>query len=115
MGNDNVTIKLEHRVKTSADLSDYVYKYERAYTDALNNGDDIKEASESTKKELNQLIDRTDLTYSDGMYDKETGIAAIAVKDKNTGETYIAYAGTNKDADVLTRCSSFIVTLSFPI
>ncbi|HGD6756810.1 TPA: hypothetical protein ACIZ9X_001258 [Streptococcus agalactiae] len=99
MGNDNVTIKLEHRVKTSADLSDYVYKYERAYTDALNNGDDIKEASESTKKELNQLIDRTDLTYSDGMYDKETGIAAIAVKDKNTGETYIAYAGTNKDAD----------------
>ncbi|MDE7493595.1 hypothetical protein LZ152_03675, partial [Streptococcus agalactiae] len=36
---------------------------------------------------------------SDGMYDKETGIAAIAVKDKNTGETYIAYAGTNKDAD----------------
>ncbi|CCW40007.1 FIG01117467: hypothetical protein [Streptococcus agalactiae ILRI005] len=33
------------------------------------------------------------------MYDKETGIAAIAVKDKNTGETYIAYAGTNKDAD----------------
>ncbi len=50
MGNDNVTIKLEHRVKTSADLSDYVYKYERAYTDALNNGDDIKEASESTKK-----------------------------------------------------------------
>ncbi|MCC9745196.1 hypothetical protein HK242_11055, partial [Streptococcus agalactiae] len=57
MGNDNVTIKLEHRVKTSADLSHYVYKYERAYTDALNNGDDIKEASESTKKELNQLID----------------------------------------------------------
>ena len=35
------------------------------------------------------------------MYDQDTGVAAIAVKDKVTEETYIAFAGTNAGADGL--------------
>ena len=38
-------------------------------------------------------------TFVDGYYDSDTGIAAIAVYDEQTKETYIAYAGTNWAAD----------------
>ncbi len=93
--------KLDRRIDSSSDLSQYVYDFEKQYTEYMKKGYSEKNASIQARRTLNEILQENNpgLRSSDAMYDKETGIAAIAVKDKNTGETYIAYAGTNKDAD----------------
>ena len=86
--------KSNRRVEMSAVLSDAVYEYEKAYTSGqkdptLKADDVLKKAGINTKS----------YEIVDSMYDKDSGVAAIAVKDTKTGETYISYAGTNMDAD----------------
>lgn len=104
---------IERRVDVSADISYYVYKFENAYTDELKkveNGkshlsdSQIKEqAIEATKavisEEEKELSINKNIEITHAMYDQDTGVAAIAVKDKVTEETYIAFAGTNAGAD----------------
>lgn len=89
--------KLDRRIDSSSDLSQYVYDFEKQYTEYMKKGYSEKNASIQARRTLNEILQENNpgLRSSDAMYDKETGIAAIAVKDKNTGETYIAYAGTN--------------------
>ena len=86
--------KSNRRVEMSAVLSDAVYEYEKAYTSGqqdptLKADDVLKKAGINTKS----------YEIVDSMYDKDSGVAAIAVKDKLTEETYISYAGTNYKAD----------------
>ena len=86
--------KSNRRVEMSAVLSDAVYKYEFDYTAGEDNP--IK----STKIFLKDAgIDEDSYDIVDSMYDPDSGVAAIAVYDKVTKETYISYAGTNMDAD----------------
>ena len=84
--------KSNRRVEVSALISDVVYTFETNYT--ANLPDPLANA----RKELEDAgINNVEIV--DHMYDKDSGVAAIAVKDTMTGETYIAYAGTNMDAD----------------
>ncbi|ORO80211.1 hypothetical protein [Streptococcus oralis] len=85
--------KSNRRVEMSAVLSDAVYDYEKAYTGAIE-GD-----PETVVKDVlrNAGIDRYEIV--DKMYDPDSGVAAIAVYDELTKETYISYAGTNMEAD----------------
>ncbi|MBY5021304.1 hypothetical protein NF419_04860 [Streptococcus suis] len=91
--------ELSRRVDVSAAISDYVYTYEQKYNDALNDVDDKTVPAEKAKDAIKADLDDNGLALSDAIYDPATGIAAIAVYDSQTGETYIAYAGTNFDAD----------------
>ena len=73
--------KSNRRVEMSAVLSDAVYEYEKAYTSGqkdptLKADDVLKEAGIITKS----------YEIVDSMYDKDSGVAAIAVKDKLTEE-----------------------------
>ena len=86
--------KSNRRVEMSAVLSDAVYDYEQDYTSGGDNP--IGEAKAVLDK---AGIDESSYDIVDSMYDKDSGVAAIAVKDTMTGETYIAYAGTNMGAD----------------
>ena len=81
------------RVEVSAKISDYVYEYEKDYT-FRNPQNPLATTEELIKKSYGDS-----LTIVDKMYDKDSGVAAIAVYDKVTEETYISYAGTNMDAD----------------
>ena len=87
--------KSNRRVEMSAVLSDAVYNYEKAYTGAIE-GD-----PETVTKDVLRDAGINTKSYEivDSMYDKDSGVAAIAVKDKLTEETYISYAGTNYKAD----------------
>ncbi|CYV88895.1 SA1320 family protein [Streptococcus suis] len=93
---------INRRVEVSADIADSVYKFEEYFvknSDILSdksdeNIDDIEEVLNSKKA---PLPPNTEL--KDYYYDPSTGVAAIAVYDSVTGETYIAYAGTNMGAD----------------
>lgn len=86
--------KSNRRVEMSAVLSDAVYDYEQDYTGGGYNP--IGEA----KAVLNKAgIDEDSYEIVDSMYDRGSGVAAIAVYDKLTKETYISYAGTNMGAD----------------
>ncbi|KXT83686.1 hypothetical protein STRDD11_01355 [Streptococcus sp. DD11] len=80
------------RVEISADISDFVYTYENDYAAGL-------PPLENVNKELSEAGYGGTLEIVDSMYDEKTGVAAIAVYDDDTKETYIAYAGTNYDAD----------------
>lgn len=84
--------KSNRRVEVSALISDVVYTFETNYT--ANLPDPLANA----RKELEDAgINNVEIV--DHMYDKDSGVAAIAVEDTKTGETYIAYAGTNMGAD----------------
>ena len=86
--------KSNRRVEMSAVLSDAVYKYEIAYTAGRNN------PTEMAVGVLDDAgVDSSSYDIVDSMYDPDSGVAAIAVYDKVTKETYISYAGTNMDAD----------------
>ena len=86
--------KSNRRVEMSAVLSDAVYEYENGYTAGEDNP--IKRTEIFLK---DAGIDKDSYEIVDSMYDSNSGVAAIAVKDTMTGETYIAYAGTNYKAD----------------
>ena len=86
--------KSNRRVEMSAVLSDAVYEYEKGYTAGEDNP---IQRTEIFLKDAG--IDEDSYEIVDKMYDPDSGVAAIAVKDTKTGETYIAYAGTNMDAD----------------
>lgn len=86
--------KSNRRVEMSAILSDAVYDYEKAYTAGKENPTLMVEGV------LDKAgVDSSSYEIVDSMYDKDSGVAAIAVKDTMTGETYISYAGTNYNAD----------------
>ncbi|MGT2947600.1 hypothetical protein ACVR0T_10875, partial [Streptococcus chenjunshii] len=97
--------KLERRVDVSAEISDYVYTYEQNYTKALKDNPKLNQ-DELNKKALKDFYVPNNTTITDAMYDEETGVAALAVEDSQTGETYIAYAGTNMKADGMTDVTS---------
>ena len=78
----------------SAVLSDAVYEYEKGYTAGEDNP--IKRTEIFLK---DAGIDGDSYKIVDKMYDPDSGVAAIAVKDTMTGETYISYVGTNVEAD----------------
>lgn len=103
--------KSNRRVEMSAILSDAVYNYEKAYTGAIEGDPETV-----TKDVLRDAgINKDSYEIVDKMYDPDSGVAAIAVKDTMTGETYISYAGTNMKADffIYIRCESRdYVTLS---
>ncbi|PNY19758.1 hypothetical protein ASN86_00650 [Streptococcus parauberis] len=87
----NPSEKLDRRIDISSDISDYVYKYERAYAKSLKEGSSEAVAKSDAQDDVMDYFNNSSkITISDSMYDKETGIVAIAVKDKQTGETYIA-------------------------
>ena len=87
--------KSNRRVEMSAVLSDAVYNYEKAYTGAIEGNPE-----KVTKDVLHDAgIHKDSYKIVDKMYDPDSGVAAIAVYDKLTKETYISYAGTNMDAD----------------
>ena len=86
--------KSNRRVEMSAVLSDAVYDYEQDYTSGGDNP--IGEAKAVLDK---AGIAEDSYKIVDKMYDPDSGVAAIAVYDDLTKETYIAYAGTNMDAD----------------
>ena len=86
--------KSNRRVEMSAVLSDAVYEYERAYTDG---GTSPELMAVGVLKDAG--IDDKSYKIVDSMYDEKSGVAAIAVEDKLTGETYISYAGTDYEAD----------------
>lgn len=91
---------LDRRVEVSAEISNQVYKYEGSFTKALNKGQSTKDAKQSAETNFWKKIgDNSNLQLVDSMYDPTTGVAAVAVTDKQTGETYLTYAGTNYDAD----------------
>ncbi|RFU49940.1 hypothetical protein DDV22_11290, partial [Streptococcus chenjunshii] len=81
--------KLERRVDISAEISDYVYKYEQNYTEIMSKQPKLSEGELNTKA-LENVAPPSDTTITDAMYDEETGVAALAVEDSQTGETYIA-------------------------
>lgn len=86
--------KSNRRVEMSAILSDAVYDYEKAYTAGKENPTLMVEGV------LDKAgVDSSSYEIVDSMYDKDSGVAAIAVYDKYTDETYISYAGTNYKAD----------------
>ncbi len=93
---------LSRRVDVSATISDYVYRYEKKYTEALHDGDNNTVPADIAEDSIIDELTKDGLTLSHAQYDPATGIAAIAVYDSQTGETYIAYAGTNRDADGMT-------------
>ena len=78
----------------SAVLSDAVYEYEKGYTAGEDNP--IKRTEIFLK---DAGIDGDSYKIVDKMYDPDSGVAAIAVKDTMTGETYISYVGTNVEPD----------------
>lgn len=86
--------KSNRRVEMSAVLSDAVYEYEKDYTAGG------KKPTEMAVAVLDDAgVDSSSYEIVDSMYDKDSGVAAIAVKDTLTEETYISYAGTNYKAD----------------
>ena len=86
--------KSNRRVEMSAVLSDAVYKYEVAYTAGRKN------PTEMAVGVLDDAgVDSSSYKIVDSMYDRGSGVAAIAVYDDLTKETYISYAGTNMGAD----------------
>lgn len=101
----NSIAKLNRRVEVSAEISDYVYDYETSYTSIMKNieskGDKVD--PESVNREAISTLENlpSNTSIVDAMYDRKTGVAAIAVEDHQTEETYIAFAGTNTDADGL--------------
>lgn len=93
---------INRRINVSAAISDYVYDYEKEYAKALKEGATAEEARLRAETVFRYSADKdgyTNLKIAGSMYDTETGVAGIAVKDGQTGETYIAYAGTNVPAD----------------
>lgn len=86
--------KSNRRVEMSAVLSDAVYEYEKDYTAG---GNDPTEMAVGVLRDAG--IDKDSYKIVDSMYDRGSGVAAIAVYDDLTKETYISYAGTNMGAD----------------
>ncbi|HEL9645008.1 TPA: hypothetical protein U0K67_001227 [Streptococcus suis] len=89
------------RIDISAKISDYVYTYEQKYNDALNDGDPDTDPVKNGQASIDKKLANDKLRLIDATYDPSTGVAAIAVYDSQTDETYIAYAGTNFEADGL--------------
>ena len=83
---------MQYRITDSADISDFVYDYEKEFARYIKSGKTIQEAKSLARKFiLEKLNNQSNLTFTDATYDPATGIAAIAVYDSQTGETYIAY------------------------
>ncbi|HHT7814935.1 TPA: hypothetical protein ACT2IF_002336, partial [Streptococcus suis] len=98
----NTQEELIRRVHVSADISDYVYTYEINYTKYIqerNEGNNNYSNEKINELARNETPTPKNTKISHSAYDSTTGVAAIAVYDSVTGETYIAYAGTNMDAD----------------
>ena len=108
--NEQSQMNMERRVQLSAEASQIVYNFEQNYTKLL--AEPSKTQQEISKqsmdyfnkiKEFNEFknyeLFKGDATIIDATYDSETGVAAIAVKDHVTDETYLAFAGTNYEAD----------------
>lgn len=91
--------ELSRRVDMSAIISDYVYDYENIYNWSLQEGTDEAQAKDNAVSKISKELNDDGLRLVDANYDSDTGIAAIAVYDEQTKETYIAYAGTNWAAD----------------
>ena len=85
--------KSNRRVEVSAKISDYVYEYEKDYT-FRNPQNPLKTTEKLIKESYGDSV-----KIVDKMYDSDSGVAAIAVYDDLTKETYISYAGTNMGAD----------------
>ena len=85
--------KSNRRVEVSAKISDYVYEYEKDYT-FRNPQNPLKTTEKLIKESYGDSV-----KIVDKMYDSDSGVAAIAVYDDLTKETYISYAGTNMEAD----------------
>ena len=85
--------KSNRRVEVSAKISDYVYEYEKDYT-FRNPQNPLKTTEKLIEESYGDSV-----KIVDKMYDKDSGVAAIAVYDDVTKETYISYAGTNMEAD----------------
>lgn len=98
--NNEETIK--RRIFVSAEISNSVYRFEQ-YEAKIGNIDSRSEESYIVK--LEEIMSKSDAPLPSGThlvdyhYDERLGVAAIAVSDDVTGETYIAYAGTNAGAD----------------
>ena len=82
--------KSNRRVEMSAVLSDAVYEYEKGYTAGEDNP---RKRTEIFLKDAG--VDSSSYKIVDSMYDKDSGVAAIAVYDEVTKETYISYALIN--------------------
>lgn len=91
--------KLNRRITISANISDYVYDFEKKYTEALNDGNSKTDPNQIGPNSIKRKLEQDGLQLVGFTYDPKTGVAGIAVKDGQTGETYIAYAGTNVPAD----------------
>ncbi|MFC3928411.1 SA1320 family protein [Streptococcus caprae] len=98
---------LKRRINVSAEISDSVYEFENYYTSSPKDGLLSEEDKNNFLLKLEtEMVERNASLPSgthlvDYHYDERLGVAAIAVADDVTGETYIAYAGTNVKADGL--------------
>lgn len=98
---------IERKIEVSADIADYVYEYESIYTDKLEDNNSNKKINRESISAVQKFIAKEEskagssqnIEVIDAMYDEKTGVAALAVKDQLTGETYLSYAGTNMKAD----------------
>ncbi|HEL9645006.1 TPA: hypothetical protein U0K67_001225 [Streptococcus suis] len=98
--------ELERKIDISAKISDYVYNYEKAYTKAMKDSNPDTNPIDEGNEAIADDLAADGLTLSHAQYDPSTGVAAIAVYDSQTDETYIAYAGTNFEADGLKDAES---------
>lgn len=94
--------EVKRRIAVSAQISDSVYEFEKHETMVGN----IKNLpKEEYLVKLENVMSKAKMPLPSGThlvdyhYDERLGVAAIAVADDVTGETYIAYAGTNAGAD----------------
>ncbi len=94
----NAQNSLQMRVDASSKVADYVYDFEDEYTNAIKEGKNTEDAYSAGFDAVSAKLGNN-LSIVNSSYDSDTGIAAIAVEDSQTGETYIAYAGTNVGAD----------------
>ena len=74
MSFDNVQ-QMERRIQVSAEVSDYVYDYEKRYTKLKAKHGDWS-AGDINKEILSKIRTPDDTQIFDAIYDPETGIAA---------------------------------------
>lgn len=87
--------EINRRVEVSAGIADSVYEFEKFY---MKNARSLSNKDAEDFQKIIQKLDINDASLplntelKDYYYDPSTGVAAIAVYDSVTGETYIAYA-----------------------
>ena len=97
--------KIKRKVEITKQLSERVYKIEEKYiTDKTQTGDMTSIADDilfqgKTPEERQRNKTQSPYTLINAKYDHKTGVASVAVEDKETKETYLIFAGTNKAAD----------------